>query len=91
MLFHSFILWPAALNTLVPGAYIAVKTAMCLLTGLALGFPSVAWYRRTKEKQRADEHVRFLALHDAMTGLPNRALLIDRNHEDNVHDVELRR
>src|SRR5947209_19372014 len=25
MLFHSFILWPAALNTLVPGAYIAVN------------------------------------------------------------------
>src|SRR2546423_9139228 len=25
MLFHSFILWPAALNNLVPGAYIAVN------------------------------------------------------------------
>lgn len=32
----------------------------------------------SQEKQRADEHMQFLALHDPLTNLPNRALFFDR-------------
>ena len=40
--------------------------------------PAIAWYRRTREKQQADRRIHFLAHHDALTGLANRARLIER-------------
>jgi diguanylate cyclase (GGDEF)-like protein len=55
--------------------------AICLLTSLAVGFPSIAWYRRTKEKEYADQRIRFLAHHDALTGLANRSLFTERIEE----------
>jgi len=51
---------------------------LCGLTGLSFGIPTIAWYRRTKEKQIADRRIRFLAHHDALTGLANRAQLLER-------------
>ena len=51
--------------------------SLCLLTGLSFGVPAIAWYRRTKEKQQVDRRVRFLAHHDVLTGLSNRARLVD--------------
>ena len=45
---------------------------------LAFGVPALAWYRRTKEKERADEQIRYLAHHDAMTGLDNRFRLTEK-------------
>ena len=51
---------------------------LCGLTGLAFVVPAIAWYRRTKEKQRADRRIHFLAHHDVLTGLANRARLTER-------------
>jgi len=58
--------------------FLVAGISLCALTALAFGIPAMAWYRRTKEKQRADEEILFLAKHDGMTGLVNRGYLTER-------------
>ncbi len=58
--------------------FLKAATALCLLVGLSFAIPAIAWYRRTKEKQHVDRRIRFLAHHDALTGLANRASLVDQ-------------
>jgi diguanylate cyclase (GGDEF)-like protein len=52
--------------------FLAAALVMCALTTVAFALPAVAWYRRTKEKQRADSEIMFLATHDSMTRLSKR-------------------
>jgi diguanylate cyclase (GGDEF)-like protein len=58
--------------------FLVSTASLCLLTSLAFVIPAIAWYRRTREKQQADHRIRFLAHHDALTGLANRAQLIEK-------------
>jgi diguanylate cyclase (GGDEF)-like protein len=58
--------------------FVIAAVGLCLMTALAFVVPAGAWYRRTKEKERADEQIRYLAHHDAMTGLDNRHRLTEK-------------
>jgi hypothetical protein len=58
-------------------AFLLAATALCLTTALSFLIPAIAWLRQTKEKQQADQRIRFLAHHDALTGLSNRAHLME--------------
>jgi len=63
-------------------AFFLAALALCLLISGAVGVPTLALYRRTREKQQADRRIRFLAHHDVLTGLANRAQLIEKlEHE----------
>ncbi len=62
-------------------AFLLAAVSLCLLSGLSFGVPAIALYRRTKEKQRGDLRIRFLAHHDALTGLANRARLVEKLDE----------
>lgn len=52
--------------------------SLCGLTAISFGLPAIGWYRRTREKQQADRRIKFMAHHDALTGLTNRARLIEK-------------
>jgi diguanylate cyclase (GGDEF)-like protein len=61
-------------------AFMFAAVALCLTTGLSFLIPAIAWLRRTRDMQQADGHIRFLAHHDALTGLSNRVQLMEELH-----------
>src|SRR5271156_910026 len=58
--------------------FVLAAAALCTLIGLSFGVPAIAWYQPTREKQHAERRIRFLAHHDVLTSLANRASLIER-------------
>ena len=60
---------------------LAAVGALPVVGALSFGVPAVALYRRTKEKQHGERRIRFLAHHDALTGLANRARLVEKLEE----------
>jgi diguanylate cyclase (GGDEF)-like protein len=58
--------------------FLVAAIGFCLLIALSFSLPTIAWYRRTKEKQHMDRRMHFLALHDPLTGLSNRVHLIEK-------------
>ena len=65
-------------RAVVSRTFLIAAVSLCLLAALAFGLPAIAWYRRTREKQQADRRIRFLAHHDPLTELTNRAHLVDK-------------
>ena len=45
------------------------------LVCLSFSFPALAFLQRTRQKDKADEDIRFMQSHDSLTRLPNRAQL----------------
>jgi diguanylate cyclase (GGDEF)-like protein len=52
--------------------------ALALLAALSFGAPGCALFWRSRQKDRADERIRYMAHHDALTGLLNRSTFVER-------------
>jgi diguanylate cyclase (GGDEF)-like protein len=57
--------------------FLLAAGSLSLVIALAFGVPAIGWYWRSEQKLQGDERIRFLAHHDALTGLTNRARLVD--------------
>ncbi len=53
-----------------------VATIMAFLIAASLGFPAGLFYWKYRQKRKADEHISYLARHDAMTGFVNRTYFL---------------
>jgi diguanylate cyclase (GGDEF)-like protein len=58
--------------------FAVTAVALALMAALSFGVPGCALYWRSKQKARADERIRYMAHHDALTGILNRSTFVER-------------
>jgi diguanylate cyclase (GGDEF)-like protein len=57
--------------------FAAATSALAALIILAFGVPAAAWYFRKRAQEKAEADLKFLAAYDPLSGLANRATLVE--------------